>query len=100
MHTAPRRVVRGYKHAHFGVGADLRQMIRRTLIAVTLTAAIGGAPASASAKPPGTPVPPDFVGMNADGPLLVPPVDLNGQLGAMVKSGVASIRTAFYWSAA
>jgi hypothetical protein len=54
-------------------------------------------PAAAEAAKP---VPQGFVGMNADGPLLSPTVNLDAQLGAMARGGVETIRTSFYWSAA
>jgi hypothetical protein len=60
--------------------------------------------ASASARSrqrnPGTPVPAGFVGVNASGPLLNPPVNLSEQLGKMVASGVGTIRVLFDWQLA
>ncbi len=53
-----------------------------------------------AAAPP--PVPPGFVGMDTDGPLLVPGsgLSLDQQLRTMVASGVQTIRVAFSWAAA
>ena len=56
--------------------------------------------AGASASAPG-PVPPGFVGMNFTGVLFPDTsagINLNAQMGAMVASGVESIRAVFDWS--
>jgi hypothetical protein len=49
----------------------------------------------------GTPVPPGFVGMNVDGPVLTPQggVALPDQFGSMRSSGVQSVRAVFSWAA-
>lgn len=53
-------------------------------------------PASAAA---GTrSVPAGWLGVMADGPLLGPGVDLDGETSAMRASGMESVRTAFYWA--
>jgi polysaccharide biosynthesis protein PslG len=71
----------------------VRLLTVMALIAATLALWPGGAEARRS-------VPRGFIGMNADGPLLAPPVNLGSQLGTMVGAGVESIRAAFYWAAA
>ena len=77
------------------------------LLAVMAIALAAGATAAAArithrpAKAPG-PVPPGFVGVDADGPLWddTPGVNVDQQLGLMVASGVQSLRVAFSWAAA
>ena len=64
------------------------------LISLALLALL--APAGRAA--PAREVPPGFVGMNADGPLLTANSGLEASFGSMVRSGVESIRSAFYWS--
>jgi hypothetical protein len=66
--------------------------VRKLAVAILLALSL---PASAAAR-----VPQGFVGMNADGPLLSPSVNLDAQMAAMARGGVESIRTSFYWSAA
>ena len=55
-----------------------------------------------SRRLPGAPVPPGFVGMNVDGPVLTPRggVAMPDQFGLMRSSGAQSIRVVFSWSAA
>ncbi len=55
-----------------------------------------------AAKPPGTPVPAGFVGMNLDGPVVDPAfnVALSQQFDMMKSNGVQSIRVVFDWSGA
>ena len=65
----------------------------RKLTLLTFLALALALPAAAAAR-----VPQGFVGMNVDGPLLGPSVNLDAQMGAMARSGVESIRVAFYWS--
>ena len=72
----------------------------RKLTLLTLLALAALPPVAHAAKPAIPPVPYGFVGMNADGPLLSPQVNLGAQLGAMARGGVTSIRPAFYWSQA
>jgi hypothetical protein len=78
----------------------------RAIVAVmALAALLAFAPASAAARPPShppqpAPVPPGFVGMNIDGPLLTQPVNLPQVFDRMVSSGVESLRAAFDWAAA
>lgn len=79
---------------------------------VVVVAAVAGAalglplPALAGSPAPKvqtvTPVPPGFVGVDADGPLFDPAAHLNldRQLDQMVADGVESVRTAFSWAAA
>jgi hypothetical protein len=82
---------------------------------LSIVAAVGafaaaalGVPVSALAGSPApkvptvTPVPPGFVGVDADGPLFDPTAHLNldRQLDQMVADGVQSVRTAFSWAAA
>jgi hypothetical protein len=43
-------------------------------------------------------VPKGFIGTMLDGPLIEPGFTYGGELDVMVKSGVESIRSAFYWS--
>jgi Glycosyl hydrolase family 53 len=63
------------------------------LISVVLLAAVGPTAHAASRQ-----VPQGFVGMNADGPLLSANEGLKSSFGGMVKAGVESIRSAFYWA--
>ena len=74
-------------------------MRRVTAIAALATAlALVAAPQAGAAK---AQVPPGFVGMVADGPLLDPAkVKLNPELDAMVGQGVQSLRVVFDWSTA
>ena len=65
----------------------------RKLTLLTFLALALALPAAAAAR-----VPQGFVGMNVDGPLLGASVNLDAQMGAMARSGVESIRVAFYWS--
>lgn len=55
---------------------------------------------AALAGPAGAAVPPGFVGVVADGPLLDPRVDLDHELDLMKAAGVQSVRVTFPWSAA
>lgn len=52
------------------------------------------------AAPTDARVPPGFVGVVADGPLLDPGTDLGAELDLMKRSGVQSMRVTFPWSAA
>jgi hypothetical protein len=70
------------------------------LLAAVALALPSGAVAAHASSNAGTPVPGGFVGMNADGPLLSPHVDLGDQLKKMVASGVQGIRVGFAWSLA
>jgi hypothetical protein len=79
----------------------------RSILVVALACACFGAPAalaasSASPVPAIAPVPPGFVGVDADGPLFDPAAHLNldRQLDQMVANGVQSVRVAFNWAAA
>jgi len=78
-----------------------------SILVVALASAAFGAPAalagsSASQPPAIAPVPPGFVGVDADGPLFDPTAHLNldRQLDQMVANGVESVRVAFNWAAA
>jgi len=64
-------------------------------------ALVGSAPAAGSSLP-GTPVPNGFVGVNLDGPPLIPQdnVSLGPQFDQMQSSGVQTVRTAFDWAVA
>jgi hypothetical protein len=68
--------------------------VRTILVAVAALLALAF-PAGAAAK-----LPPHFVGVSADGPLLGPSVDLNHELNVMVASGVESVRVTWSWAAA
>jgi hypothetical protein len=75
--------------------------------AALASAALGLPPPALAASPApkvqtGAPVPPGFVGVDADGPLFDPTAHLNldRQLDQMVADGVESVRTAFSWAAA
>jgi hypothetical protein len=65
-------------------------------------ATAGQAQTSSGQAPETTAVPPGFVGMDTDGPLLDPTtsIDFGKQLGSMVANGVESIRVAFSWAGA
>src|SRR5437764_8083805 len=58
--------------------------------------------AAARSRPPGTPVPRGFVGMNVDGPMLTSQngVALPDQFGLMRSKGVQTVRAVFNWSVA
>src|SRR5581483_9357652 len=71
--------------------------VRLLTLAVLIAATLALWPGAAQAR---RSVPRGFIGMNADGPLLSPPVNLGAQLGTMVGAGVESIRAAFYWAVA
>lgn len=74
-----------------------------TWLGAVLALALALAPASAPARSlPGTPVPPNFVGVDLDGPPLIAADHLNlaRQFDLMVASGVESVRVAFSWAAA
>jgi hypothetical protein len=75
----------------------MRKLTLLTLLALAALP-LPVAHAAKSVTPPAVPY--GFVGMNADGPLLSPQVNLGAQLGAMSRGGVDTIRTAFYWSQA
>ena len=79
-------------------------MWRRSTLTVLLIALTwAAAPAAASsATLPGTPVPQGFVGVDLDGPPLLPADNINlaKQFNLMVKSGVETVRMAFNWAAA
>jgi hypothetical protein len=49
------------------------------------------------AAPAGAAVPREFFGVMADGPLLADDVDLGSETRLMARSGVGSVRVAFYW---
>ena len=55
---------------------------------------------AALAQPAAARVPPGFVGVVADGPLLDPGVDLDRELDLMKAAGVESVRVTFPWSTA
>jgi hypothetical protein len=56
--------------------------------------------AAARSRPPGTPVPRGFVGVNIDGPMVIPQdrVSLPAQFGLMRSNGVQSVRATFAWA--
>ena len=69
---------------------------RLAALAVLLCALAGSLGAVA---PAGAAVPREWLGVMADGPLLLDDrVDLDGELRLMRQTGVGSIRVAFYWS--
>jgi hypothetical protein len=68
------------------------------ITALVLLPALGGA--TAAAKPAKRLVPQGFMGAMSDGPLDDPANDLDGQYRLMVRSGVESVRAAFYWDLA
>ncbi|MDX6669149.1 MAG: polysaccharide biosynthesis protein PslG [Solirubrobacteraceae bacterium] len=70
------------------------------LIALALAFALGGANASAKSAGPKRQVPPGFMGAVSDGPLDNPAIGLDGEYRLMVRTGVESIRVAFYWDVA
>jgi hypothetical protein len=76
----------------------MRLRLSASVVAVTLVVAA----AAQSKAPSGPPVPKGFVGMNLDGPPLIPQdhVNLAAQFASMAKSGVQSVRVTFSWSAA
>ncbi|MGA2008909.1 MAG: hypothetical protein ABSH51_00030 [Solirubrobacteraceae bacterium] len=98
------------------LGVLLAGVVALTLHASAATARGGrgagvgsAAPAARSAQAPVSPpaltspgVPQGFVGVDTDGPLFAfgTPVNLSQQFGAMVASGVESIRVAFNWALA
>jgi hypothetical protein len=62
-----------------------------SLLAVLPTSSLGASSASS------TPLPPDFFGVTANGPLDAPGLDLQAEEGVMARYGVQSIRIAFDW---
>ncbi len=60
------------------------------------------APSGWARSLPGTPVPPNFVGVDLDGPPLNPAdgIDPTAQFDRMVSHGVETVRVAFSWAAA
>jgi hypothetical protein len=87
------------------LGAVVRPRIQAYLTVVVLLALALPAGAAARAhgkpaRPPGTPVPAGFVGVDAGGPLLNDNVDVGQQLDRMVASGVQSIRVVINWALA
>jgi hypothetical protein len=76
----------------------MRLRLSASVVAVTLVVA-----AAAQSKAPSGPlVPKGFVGMNLDGPALIPQdhVNLSSQFAHMANSGVQSVRVTFSWAAA
>jgi hypothetical protein len=71
--------------------APMRLRVLLPLLAVLFGVAL--APAAAEAR-----VPAGFVGMNLDGPVLSPQVNLARQLDLMVSSGVENLRVAVSWA--
>src|SRR4051812_10177965 len=69
-------------------------MLKKNL-GITLAAVVLSIPVAAHAA-----VPPNFVGMVADGPFLKPGVDVNRELDLMVASGVQTVRLQFAWELA
>src|SRR5689334_17715293 len=75
--------------------AGVEDAMLKKALGITLAAAALANPGLAHAA-----VPPNFVGMVADGPFLKPGFDVNGELGQMVASGVQSVRLQFPWELA
>jgi len=65
-------------------------------LAVSVVFAIAATPAVAAKQQ--SRVPFGFVGVVADGPIAEPGADPSAELGAMVASGVESVRLVFHWS--
>ncbi len=74
--------------------------IALALALVSLGVAGAAARTQTRARAASLPVPPRFVGVDVDGPMLTPPSSLNlsTQFGDMVASGVQSVRVAFNWA--
>lgn len=75
--------------------------IRLSAFILAVVAALAGGSAVAAAAPlAGTPVPAGFVGVNLDGPPLIPrdKVPLAPQFALMAQSGVQSVRATFNWT--
>ncbi|MEA2439746.1 MAG: polysaccharide biosynthesis protein PslG [Thermoleophilaceae bacterium] len=73
--------------------------VRSLLIALAALSLLAVSPA-AGAQAKVKRVPPNFMGVVGDGPLLSGDFDLGGQLDRMVPNGVQSMRTVFNWAAA
>ena len=80
----------------------LRAAVALGTVLITVAVLAGPAAARSRARAPATPAatPFGFVGMNLDGPLLDPGVDLGPVFDQMQASGVQSVRTAFNWAIA
>lgn len=84
-------------------GFDLQMLARRgnaasvAVLAVAVAVATAAAPAATAAQAPPR-VPFGFVGVVADGPIAEAGADPAAELGAMVASGVESVRLVFHWS--
>jgi hypothetical protein len=83
-----------------------RRRARLAALVVLLLAGLAVLPSAALARNgqnnPGPRVPQGFVGVNIDGPMVVPgtPINLGRQLNTMVASGVETVRIAFSWATA
>jgi hypothetical protein len=77
-------------------------MATAVAVAVLGLLAVGSAAARTKARATKDPVPPSFVGVDIDGPMLAPntAIDLTRQFDNMVASGVGSVRLAFNWGGA
>jgi hypothetical protein len=77
-------------------------MQRLSAVVLVAAVALAGPALGRSRRLPGTPVPPGFVGMNVDGPVLAGDggVAMPDQFGLMRSSGVQSVRAVFSWSGA
>jgi hypothetical protein len=76
---------------------------RLGLILCLAVAALAGAlPAATAAGDRSPAVPPGFVGVDVDGPMIAEnsPIDVPAQMRAMVAAGVETVRYAFNWAAA
>jgi polysaccharide biosynthesis protein PslG len=80
--------------------ARLAAILARRLFSTLVTSLVAVAVLTASSPAARARVPQGFVGMNGDSPLFDQSINLGRQLGAMVSSGVESLRVAFDWSAA
>jgi hypothetical protein len=78
----------------------MRLRLSALILAALLLLAMPALAVDHSQRLKGTPVPAGFVGVNLDGPPLSPAdgIDLNQQLGLMVRNGVQSVRVTFSWA--
>jgi Glycosyl hydrolase catalytic core len=87
------------RHWHWTVGRTLSRV--RTLAMMAIALALVATPAAADAAKRPKKVPQDFVGVVTDGPVFTnPAVDLDSEMGRMVRNGVQTIRTVFNWGGA
>ena len=70
------------------------------VLGVLAAPAVGEQRPAGHSTPAVTRISPGFVGMDADGPVLTPAVNLDAQLGRMASVGVGRLRVAFDWNVA